>query len=111
MKKLFPVLFVLATLLFTCPRRKTEVAPPAGSLDPEKPTPEIVLRFATYEWEHRRYQELIQTFEADNPGVGVQLISIDEVLGLSNKDRTWPDDAWLRLVYCHTHAIHSPGDV
>jgi multiple sugar transport system substrate-binding protein len=94
-RKWFPAL-VLATLLLACRSRKP-VPPTTGPLLPDRPTPRIVLRFATYEWEHKRYQDLIRDFETSNPGVAIQLVSIDELLGLSNADRGWPDDALLRL--------------
>lgn len=95
-KLCFPLLLPVV-LLLACLGRRTEPAPTMEPLRRTNRTARTVIRFAAYEWEHQRYGDLVQAFEADNPGVEVRLVSIDEVLKLGREDRSWPDDAWVRL--------------
>lgn len=82
-------LFLLAIIVVAC-----------GGSEDETPTPQskpITLRFAVYDRDQRRLQRLIETFEENNPDVEIKLLAIENILDLNQQQRTWPDDAWVRL--------------
>ncbi|UCC62925.1 MAG: extracellular solute-binding protein [Anaerolineae bacterium] len=107
-RKVLLLLLLTATLLTACSGGKGNTPTPVppdrdGSqsrlVNGELPvTAEpITVRFATYEWDQGRYEDVVKTFQGDHPNIEIKLISIDEVLGLGEGQRAWPDDAWLRL--------------
>lgn len=56
------------------------------------------LLFAVYDWEMGRYEELAKSFSLANPGIHVELVSINETLGLESFGGSdWPEDANIRL--------------
>ena len=57
----------------------------------------IVLQFAVNRWSQARYESLIEAFEAENPGVMISLVSIEDTLGIGGFWGAWPDDAYLLL--------------
>jgi multiple sugar transport system substrate-binding protein len=56
-----------------------------------------ILRFAVSRMDQDSYDSLIDTFEADHPGVHISTVSIEETLGTGPGGFDWPDDAYLRL--------------
>lgn len=63
------------------------------------PTETITLRMVTYDWDSASYRDLIETFEAENPDIEIQIVSIEETLGLGSDGMgQWPEDAARRLV-------------
>lgn len=63
------------------------------------PTDTITLRMIAYDWQSGSYRALIETFEAENPGVAIRIVSMEETLGLdSGGAGQWPEDAAERLV-------------
>ncbi len=63
------------------------------------PTDTITLRMIVYDWESGSYRNLIEAFEAENPGIEIKLVSLEETLGLDSAGKgQWPDDAAERLV-------------
>jgi multiple sugar transport system substrate-binding protein len=56
-----------------------------------------ILRFAVSGIGQARYENLIQAFEAENPGVRITTVSIEETLGGGRALGAWPDDAYLLL--------------
>lgn len=109
-RRLLLLLLMTATLLVACKgsRDKTPTPAPAGKDTPSQGEPTItsvpvaqaektVIRFATYDWEQGRYYDLIETFQEDNPGIEIKLVSIGEILDLDSGQRHWSEDAWARL--------------
>ncbi|MDY6876225.1 MAG: extracellular solute-binding protein [Chloroflexota bacterium] len=90
-RSLLLVIVTLGLLLTTCGGDGEETPAAEG----ERGT----IRFAVYDWEQATYDDLIEAFEEANPGLHVQLVSINETLGLAPMGAIeWPDDAELRLV-------------
>jgi multiple sugar transport system substrate-binding protein len=97
-ERVLVLMLVVALLLVACKSdgEKTpqaDVAPPTPPAEVERTT----ILFAVYDWVQPAYEDLIETFEAANPDLHVQLVSIEEVLGLDPMGGDWPDDAWQRL--------------
>ena len=62
-------------------------------------TDAITLRMIAYDWELSSYRALIETFEAENPGIQIKVVSLEETLGLDSVGvGQWPEDAGRRLV-------------
>lgn len=108
-KKILFLVLIATTLLAACGGSKGKTPtpsplstePPAqvtttAESKPAAPAETITIRFAIYDWEQDRYAALIKTFEADNPGLEIKLVSIGDILDLSS-EFAWPDDAWVRL--------------
>jgi multiple sugar transport system substrate-binding protein len=69
--------------------------------EPEAATPEetVTLRMIAYDFEMGSYNDLIETFEAENPGVEIKMVSVEETLGLeSGGVGQWPEDTDRRIV-------------
>lgn len=96
-RRLSPLLIALI-LLTACLGGKGGTPPPAAATPvqgrPSLTAPKTVIQFATYDHDQGRYQNLVEAFNQDNPGIEIRLVSIDEILGLSPQQRKWPDDAW-----------------
>jgi len=60
------------------------------------PAQVTTVRFATYDWREPLYQPLVAEFEAANPDVKIELVSFQELLGVT--DYVWPDDAFPQLL-------------
>jgi ABC-type glycerol-3-phosphate transport system substrate-binding protein len=87
------VILLMLLLLAACSRGQV-----ADTAVPN-PTDTITLRMIAQEWESRSYQDLIETFEAENPGIEVKIVSYEETLGLSSAGQgQGPDNAAERLV-------------
>jgi multiple sugar transport system substrate-binding protein len=56
-----------------------------------------VLQFAVSGFQSDRYNDLIDAFEAENPGVHISIVSIEQTLGTGRPGADWPADAYLRL--------------
>jgi len=60
---------------------------------------EQVIYSAIFEWERATYNDLLEAFEEANPGIRVELVSINEILGFDPMGgRDWPSDAESRLL-------------
>src|SRR5690554_209107 len=105
------ILLVLLLLLAACDRREGTATPAAdaptraaaeaagGAGASGQSAPEGVrLRMAVFDWESGSYGELISAFEAENPGIEIELVSVEETLGLDAGAGAWPEDASRRLV-------------
>jgi len=58
----------------------------------------VTVRFAVYDWEQGRYEELAESFEEANPGIAIELVSLNETLELGSfGGGGWPEDADVRL--------------
>lgn len=59
----------------------------------------ITLRMIVFDWEIGNYRTLIKTFEADNPGIKIKMVSLEETLGFdSNGFGQWPENATEQLL-------------
>lgn len=57
------------------------------------------LRMIAYDRESGSYQDLIEIFEAENPGTEIKIVSLEETLGLGlDEASVWPENAAERLV-------------
>ena len=73
-------------------------------------TEKIAIRFAASDWDLSRHEDLVKRFEASNPGIEVEMVSTDKVLGLGERQRNWPDDGWLRLASAADVILLMPWD-
>ncbi len=65
----------------------------------ETTTETVTLRMIAYDYEMGNYRDLIEAFEAENPGVEIKMVSLEETLGLESGGMgQWPDDADRRIV-------------
>jgi multiple sugar transport system substrate-binding protein len=104
MKKLLLLVCVAAMLLAACGGATEEPSPVPVPATPNAGEPgesegeKVTIRFAIYDWEQASYGDLIDAFEDENPGIEVQMVSINEVLEMGSlTDFEWPDDAERRL--------------
>ena len=77
------------------------------------PTPsgdQITVIFAADELLMASYNDLITTFEKDNPGIKIKMVSINEILGLGPTGGQYPDDADQRLAAAADVVSLSPGN-
>lgn len=56
-----------------------------------------LLQFAVSTFQPAQYEDLIEAFEAENPGVHVSIVPIEEALGTGRPGAAWPSDGFLRL--------------
>jgi multiple sugar transport system substrate-binding protein len=79
--------------------QQNEIQPPV--LEPTRlaeDTETVTIYFAAYDWEMARYRELAESFNVANPDVRVELVSINDTLGLASLGSSvWPEDANVRL--------------
>ncbi len=65
---------------------------------PESEPQEVqTIRFAVYDWDSGRYEDLIDAFEEENPNYQIKIVSVNEVLELDPFGGEWPEDAAMRL--------------
>jgi multiple sugar transport system substrate-binding protein len=91
----------LAAVLLLAACGKKEEAPSATATS----VPEIQeaagertpILFAVEDAEKSLYEDMIESFEADNPDIHVELVSINELLGLGLLGGEPPEDTWQRL--------------
>ena len=115
--KYLAILFLLALLLAACSTGSKEEPTPtpapdtlepaeADTTDTETESTEdtavtdqevTTITMAVFDWDSGRYDDLIETFEAENPDVAVKTVSINETLDFSPTSGDWPDDADMRL--------------
>ena len=98
--KLLWLLVVLSILLSACggntPTPEAAATPAPGA----QPTPDAnqtTVLFAVNEYEMASYNDLIEAFEKDNPGIKIKAISINEILGLGPLGGDMPDDYQQKL--------------
>src|SRR5512147_1379676 len=100
--KLLLLLVVLSIMLSACggntptPEAASTPVPGAQSAPGAQPTldaNQTTVLFAVNEYEMAAYNDLINAFEKDNPGIKIKSVSINELLGLGPLDTQWPDDA------------------
>lgn len=74
-------------------------SPTIGEEAAEAPEPQDVqtIRFAVYDWDSGRYEDLIDAFEEEYPQYQIKTVSVNEVLELDPFGGEWPEDAELRL--------------
>jgi multiple sugar transport system substrate-binding protein len=94
------IVLLIASFLVACSPPSSPVpgdatAAPVGTTKDNSTT--TVLQFAVTNTGQDRYDNLIKAFEADNPDVHISTVSIEDTLGISRPDGTWPDDGFLRL--------------
>jgi multiple sugar transport system substrate-binding protein len=102
-KSIWMVLLIAA--LLAAPSACTPPASPGIATEPvsnSAATPEddsttTILQFAVSGMDQNRYDSLIDAFEAENPGVHISTVSMEDVLGTRPGSSNWPDDAYLRL--------------
>jgi multiple sugar transport system substrate-binding protein len=58
---------------------------------------QVTIRFAVYDQEETGYIPLIQRFEEENPEIRIELVSINEIVGLTPAGGGWPEDGYARL--------------
>lgn len=70
----------------------------------------VTVTFGCYDYEWEAYEKLAAKFEADNPGISVQLVSLDEITEQGSLEG-WSDDSWQRLAAAADTAVFSlyPG--
>lgn len=112
--KMIVVLLLMVVLFVACqsgadeatptPEAETAVvAPESENTAPEEievePEPQEVqtIRFAVYDWDSGRYEDLIDAFEEENPNYQIKIVSVNEVLELEPFGGEWPEDATMRL--------------
>jgi ABC-type glycerol-3-phosphate transport system substrate-binding protein len=80
-------------------QRQDKVKPPIlESTRLAEDTEAVTIYFATYDREMAHYRELAESFTRANPDVRVELVSINETLGLASLGSSvWPEDANVRL--------------
>ena len=94
-------ILLIAVLLVACgpaasPEPATDpAAKPAATTESGSAT--TILKFAVSMMDQNRYDSLIKAFEAENPGVHISTVSIEDTLGTGPGGFNWPDDAYLRL--------------
>ena len=104
MRRTLVALCVVALLLSGCGSSSTAVPSPTPlpTATPTQPAAEVqrtVVRFAISDLEVPIYENLIATFEEQNPDLDVQVVSVNQVLELSGlTDTDIPEDAEQRLV-------------
>jgi multiple sugar transport system substrate-binding protein len=66
----------------------------------DEPQPQATIRFAAFGWTKTEiYDDLMATFEEENPGLHVEFVPLEETLGIDPRGTTpMPDDAAQRLV-------------
>jgi multiple sugar transport system substrate-binding protein len=104
MKSSLFILCVVLMLLSACggtasvePPPPTDI-PTAPVAEQEQARDRVTVRFAAFDWELPRYEDLIEAFEEENPDVKIQVVSANEVLGISlTGDLEYPEDAARRL--------------
>lgn len=113
MKKVFVLLILF--LLFACSDSPDTAAPdtpevenapetaaiPANNTTTETGTTTgaVTLRMIGYDYELGNYRDLIEAFEAENPGITIKMVSLEETLGLeSGGVGEWPADADRQIV-------------
>lgn len=102
-RKVVLVLCLIAMVVAACGQKPTEAPPPAAATGaPSRaaaPGTRTVVRFAVSDWEAPQYEELIAAFEEEYPGIDIQVVSTNEVLGLGAiTDMQVPEDAERRLL-------------
>jgi multiple sugar transport system substrate-binding protein len=114
------ILFALmaVTLLFAACGNEKEKETPVPTAVPPTPTVEderTTVLFAVADTEKSLYEDLVESFEADNPDIHVQLVSINELLGIGLLGGEPPEDTWQRLAagadVINTQADGDPVDM
>jgi len=96
MKSIWIVVWI-AGLLAACGPAASSVPTTDPARDQAATGNRTILRFALSRMDQSRYDSLIEAFEAENPGVHVSTVSIEDTLGTGPGTSNWPDDAYLRL--------------
>jgi multiple sugar transport system substrate-binding protein len=107
---------VLLTALGACgpalPAVPEEATEPAENPTAEAgdETASAILGFAVSNMDRGRYDNLIDAFEADNPGVHISTVSIEGTLGVGRGmgNSEWPEDAYL-LLAANADVIAAPA--
>jgi len=86
---------VLVTLLTAC--GSPDRPGPSPTTAVPRPVERTTITFACYDYELGSYQDLARQFEETQPGVAVQVLSIDEILGPDSGESP-PEDAALRVM-------------
>ena len=104
-KKLLFAILIVSLLLAACgetqePSVPTPVptTPATAPATPEVEEERTTVLFAVGDVEQPLYEDLAESFEEANPDIHVQLVSINQVLGLDLLGGEFPDDTWQRLV-------------
>lgn len=101
-EKLFAIILI-ATLLAGCggsSTSTTDTGPtaPTAAVPSQDGTAKTILQFAVSGMQSERYADLIDAFEAENPGVHISIVSIEDVLGTGGPFRSnWSADAYTKL--------------
>jgi ABC-type glycerol-3-phosphate transport system substrate-binding protein len=92
------VLFLWSWVPVDGPAGTQEQAPgETPDVAPAAEPAQVVLQFAVSDYDQGTYLPLARRFEAENPGVEIRLLSVNQVLGLSGGPPVWQSDAWRRL--------------
>lgn len=99
-KRLF-LFLLLALLLAACSSSEEATPTPAAtSASPAETnsSSQTTIQFATYDFDQGRYRDLVEAFEAANPDIRIELVSMNEILGMDAFDQEdWPAEAYLTL--------------
>jgi ABC-type glycerol-3-phosphate transport system substrate-binding protein len=102
-KQLLITLLLIGVMIAGCGGSDEATPTPAAtSVSPAETNSEdderTTIRFAVYDFEQGRYQDLVDAFEAENRDIHIELESINEILGMEMfGQEDWPDDAYLTL--------------
>ena len=98
-KKLLFIVLISVLLLAACGKKDESPAPTPIPATPEVEEERITILFAVGDVERSLYEDLAKSFEETNPDIHVQLVSINETLGLDLVGGgDLPDDYRQRLI-------------
>jgi multiple sugar transport system substrate-binding protein len=101
---------LLMALLIGCTGGEGKTTPTVGSIKDQPPSgktgatatpppaegPGVTITFACYDWEFGDFEKMVEEFQELNPDIKVQLVSIQEALGIELGD-DWPEDSSAKL--------------
>lgn len=94
-------ILLLTALLAACAGEKSGPTPtpavePSTDQTSSVEGPSVTITFACYDWQLGDFEKLADEFHELNPGIEVQLVSINQALGLE-LGSDWPEDASAKL--------------
>jgi multiple sugar transport system substrate-binding protein len=109
-KSILISMLLLAALLAACGKKDkaTPTVGPSADRTPSKETvatvtppsvevPSVTITFACSDWDLSEFENLADEFHRLNPDIKVQLVSIQETLGVETMGLDWPEDAAEKL--------------
>jgi ABC-type glycerol-3-phosphate transport system substrate-binding protein len=98
-KKLLFLALLGALLLVACGTKDGEAEPTSipPTSEPAVEDQRITIQFAVADVERSLFEDLVESFEEANPDIHIELVSVNEILGLGPLGGDPPDDLWQRL--------------